>query len=279
MISTQDARIESLESMDVAGYMEYNGEYYLPLSEKDLEYISTPKNVIPSTRSTLARNSIDIDIKGPISFEKDPTPHIEGKFQGRSFYVPVELSEGDPIFRILFYREGDKLSKSQVEKRSDEILDRDYEIDEAGVLKIPIEREYYLDLKEGGEISLKDLENDKNRLIKPKGQSDRGEIITGEIGLFGTSPISMPDDLYGIIRDSTLQGHTYHINSRAIDPGYQGEVIAEIRYPKGLQPEDPPGEFDDTIYLEVELYKATEEVLPENSEKEVLDSGIAPTGI
>lgn len=146
------------------------------------------------------------------------------------------------------YQEEDRLNKTETERNAEEILQQGYEEDlvtPEGILNIPIEKD--LSLHET-ETSLEELERDKDRFISY--ESDGRE--DNRFQLMETAPVSMPDDVFGKIRDTTQKG-SYHINSVTVDPEYEGGVVLEV-----IQPFTDREYAKDDEHLEMELYDKTE---------------------
>lgn len=269
MISTKaDARIESLntytgdeeleEELDYLFVAEqpqaYKGEFYLPLSQSEKTYWRELEGKFASVRSTAARNSLDFWIESCQVLEEG----VRGEFEGRAWKNSVKLEEGDEIFRILIYGEEDLLPGPEVEARADEILS-EYEIT-SNALKIPLKNRLKL---KSAETSLQQLEEDKNRLIERAGDEDTS---FRSFELLETCPISMPEDIFGRIIGTSIEGHSFHLNSVAVDPSYEGELVAEVAIPSGRQPEEPPGWYETPRYLLMELYESTDPLFDDESE-------------
>ena len=266
MISTKsDARVESIDVYDREDIpvdeldwaivediaRAYEGEFYLPLTDEEQTYWTEEKDDwFPSTRSTAARNSLDFWIKQP-GIDGDG---LRGGFEAQCHQNPVELQEGDEVFRILMYQEQDLLNKSEVEQEAEEILGNNYEENPTtprGLLKIPIERRLTL---QNAETSLEELEQDKDRFIDYEAVGDKNNRFQ----LLETVPISMPDDIFGNIR-STTKKIAPHLNSTAVDPEYEGRIVVEVIQP--LPHIDYSQQTDEDQYLEMKLYQATGENL------------------
>jgi len=195
---------------------------------------------------------------------------MKESFEGRSFQNPIEFYEGDEIFRILAYAEDDLLNNQELIDRADEIVpEAQYQIDSSR-LKIPIDRRLTLD-RVAPDTDL--LEDEKDRYIKRGSTGFKGGGNLRSFELFETVPIEMPEDLFGRIKDASIKGHTYHLDSLAIDPGYDNRVVAEVAAPKRKQPEVPPS-WQNDLYLEVELYDSTEPANSNSSNAASVDSAI-----
>lgn len=256
-----DARVESIEvyvkedipvdDLDWAMVEDiaraYEGEFYLPLTDEEQTYWDEQKDDwFPSTRSTAARNSLDFWIKQP-EIEGNG---LRGGFEAQCHQNPVELQEGDEVFRILMYQEQDRLNKSEVEQEAEEILGNNYEENPTtprALLKIPIERRLTL---QGAETSLEELEQDKNRFIDYEAGDENNRFQ-----LLETVPVSMPDDIFGNIR-STTKETAPHLNSTAVDLEYKGRIVVEVIQP--LPHINYSQQTDEDQYLEMKLYDATE---------------------
>lgn len=234
----------------------YRGEFFLPLTEEEIDYWNNDSEKwFESTRSTAARNSLHFWVDD-WSMEEDG---MGGTFEGRSLQNNIDVEEGDEIFRVLAYEE-DQLSASEVNRRADEVVQRgEYrvgqnELADENTLEIPIDKRLELDFDD---TEFEELEEDKNQLIQKgeKGYDGGGEFTSFE--LLETVPVSMPEDLFGRIKDTSIKGHTYHLNSVAVDPEYEGGVVLEVAMPDTKNPEYPPG-WDEQQYVEMELYEVTE---------------------
>lgn len=256
--SSADAQVESIEEYDRSEIpvedldwaiteditMAYEGEFYLPLTEEERVYWEEQDDWFPSTRSTLARNSVDFWVKEPRLTETG----IKGGFEAKCLQNKVDIDEGDEVFRILMYDEEDRLNKSEVEERAEDILQQNtgYSTTPRGLLRIPIERRLSL---QDAETSLEELEEDRNKFIENENsEEDR------YFQLMETAPVSMPNDVFGKIRD-TSSGVNYHINSVTIDTGYEDRIVVEVVQPSPWTDYTQDGE---TEYLEMELYEETE---------------------
>lgn len=235
----------------------YRGEFFLPLSENEIDYWNNQsERWFESTRSTAARNSLHFWIDD-WEMEEDG---MRGTFEGRSLQNYIDVEEGDEIFRILMYEENDQLSPQEVNNRADEIIpDGEYRVGENvlindNTLEIPIDRRLDLSFTD---TCFSELEGNKNQNIQKQGRGYEGDGGFGRFELLESVPISMPEDLFGWIKDTSIKGHTYHLNSVAVDPEYEGGVVAEVAIPDTKTPEYPPG-WDEQQYLEMELYESTE---------------------
>lgn len=272
MISSKsDAKIESVEvydrvdtpidELDWAFTGEetraYRGEFYIPLTDEEKDYWeNNSERWFESTRSTAARNSVHFWID-EWNMEEDG---MRGTFEGRSLQNNIDVEEGDEIFRVLAYEEDDQLSASEVNRRADEIVQGgEYRVGENALtdentLQVPVDKRLELDFDD---TNFEELEEDKNQSIQrgERGYDGGGEFTSFE--LLETIPLSMPEDLFGRIKDTSIKGHTYHLNSVAVDPEYEGGVVLEVAIPDTKNPEYPPG-WDEQQYVEMELYDATE---------------------
>lgn len=235
----------------------YRGEFFQPLSEEEMDYWENQSDKwFESTRSTSARNSLHFWIDDWHMEENG----MRGTFEGRSLQNYIDVEEGDEIFRILMYNEDDRLSITEVKDRASEIvLEEEYRIGQNvlvddNTLEVPIDRRLDLSF---ADTAFSELERNKNRNIQKQERGYEGGGGFGRFELLESVPISMPEDLFGKIKDTSIKGHTYHLNSVAVDPGYEGGVVVEVAIPDTKTPEYPPG-WDEQQYLEMELYKATE---------------------
>lgn len=240
----------------------YRGEFSLTFTDEEMDYWENQSEKwFESTRSTAARNSLHFWIDD-WHMEEDG---MRGSFEGRSLQNHIDVEEGDEIFRVLAYEDDDLLSSSEVSRRAGEIVDeREYRIGKNSIvddnaLEIPIERRLTLS---SAEASFSDLESDRNRYIDMDGRDFGNGTDADTFELLETATISMPNDLFGRIKDTSIKGHTYHLSSTFVDPGYTGSVVVEVAAPTNAasvskEPEYLPGWGED-MYLEMELYEATE---------------------
>lgn len=274
MISTKsDAKVESVDIYDRIDIpveelnwsftgeetRAYRGEFFLPFSEKELNYWKKQsERWFESARSTAARNSLHFWID---DWEMEENG-MRGSFEGRSLQNYIDIEEEDEIFRILMYKEDDQLTAPEVNSRIDEITkDGRYRVGENALidnntLEIPIDRRLELSFTDN---FFDELDGNKNQNIQKHEQKYEGGGDFGKFELLKSAPISMPEDIFGRIKDTSIKGHTYHLNSVAVDPDYEGGVVAEVAIPDTKNPEYPPG-WDEQQYLEMELYEATESI-------------------
>lgn len=256
MISTtEDARVQSIETEEFDDLKKYEGEFYLPLTEEEFDYFKDTEKGYISVRSRLARNSVDLDVKNPISIKQDPTYHLSGEFIGESLQNPIEISPGDEIFRVLKYKPEDRLTGEELIHQAGEIVETDPEVKE-DTLQIPIENQLKLNKIESDK-TVNELLEDKNQDISTIDSNYNSGGILSEFVLFETADVELPDNVFGIVEGTSLEGHTYHLNSRAIDPNYKGGIVTEVCLPEGRQPEDPPN-WDEPVLLNLSLYRKTE---------------------
>jgi hypothetical protein len=240
----------------------YRGEFFLPFTEEEMDYWrNQSEKWFESTRSTAARNSLHFWIDD-WEMEEDG---IRGSFEGRSLQNYIDLEEGDEIFRILMYEEDDQLSASEVRRRGDEIVQEGEHRVEQNVLvddntvEIPVEKRLKLNF---ADTSFSELEDNRNQHINMEEREFGSEENANKFELLATVPVSMPDDLFGKIKDTSIKGHTYHLSSTIIDPEYHGSIVVEVAAPTkapqvSKQPEYLPGWGED-MYIEMELYENTE---------------------
>lgn len=283
MISSKsDARVESVDIYDDSDLYEnpdvlgdelgwaftgeenraYRGEFFLPLTDEEMDYWENKsERWFESTRSTAARNSLHFWIDDWHMEEEG----MRGTFEGRSLQNHIEVKEGDEIFRILAYEEDDRLSARDVRSRADEIVQEgEYRVGENvltddNTLEVAIDRRLALN---SADTSFSDLESDRDQYISTDGRDFGNGADADKFELLETVPVSMPDDLFGRIKDTSIKGHSYHLSSTFIDPGYEGTVIVEVAAPTNSplvskEPEYLPGWGED-MYIEMELYESTE---------------------
>jgi deoxycytidine triphosphate deaminase len=277
MISTEsDAKVKSVDIYDRSDIpvdelnwaftgeetRAFRGEFRLPFTDKEMNYwVNRSEKFFESTRSTAARNATHFWID---DWENEEDG-MRGTFEGRSLQNYVDFEEGNKIFRILMYEEDDQLSAQEVKNRAGEIIEED----EYGVggnvliddntLEIPIDRRLNLSF---AETAFSELEGKKDQYINYEGREFGGENDVEKFEVLETVPISMPDDLFARINDTSIKGHTYHLSSTFIDPGYDDRIVVEVAAPTkapivSKQPEYLPG-WGEEIYLEMELYESTE---------------------
>lgn len=234
----------------------YRGEFFLPFTDEEMDYWENQSEKwFESTRSIAARNSLHFWIDD-WHMEQDG---MIGSFEGRSLQNYIDIEEGDEIFRVLAYEEEDQLSASEISQRADDIVQKGgYRVGQNvlvddNTLEVPIDRRLKLDFEDK---DFSELEADRNQSIQKRevGYDGGGDFTRFE--LLESVPISMPDNLFGKIKDTSIKGHTYHLNSVAVDPEYEDRVVVEVAVPDTKNPEYPPG-WDEQQYLEMELYKST----------------------
>lgn len=240
----------------------YRGEFFLPLSENEIDYWNNQsERWFESTRSTAARNSLHFWIDD-WEMEEDG---MRGTFEGRSLQNYIDVEEGDEIFRILMYEENDQLSPQEVNNRADEIAQEGEYMPgqkvsvDGNTVEIPVEKRLKLNF---ADTSFSELENNRNQHISMEERKFGSEGNANKFEILATIPVQMPDDLFGRIQDTSIKGHTYHLSSTFIDPGYSGDIVVEVAAPTkasqvSKQPEYLPG-WGENMYIEMELYESTE---------------------
>lgn len=76
-------------------------------------------------------------------------------------------------------------------------------------------------------------------------------LLSETVTLLYTKPVTLPDDCFGLIRGTSWQGNTQHINSTVIDPGWSGPILAEVNT------RHDPANWHEPPRLLVQLYRAT----------------------
>lgn len=235
MLVTEDAEL-------IDDYGDGTGRARVQISEEAHEYLSDADNYIFSTKSSYARHGFEADIRPFSSGSEvralDQDDHIEiteGYIEAELCWrsvrddVDVKIEEGDALGRFGGYQDsevvrGDDLTDLVEGSPYDTIWGRD----EA---QLPIQDGYFAPTQEGRVPATELRDSEKTVLLEEVDAPDSFEAPGTHF--FQTIDQEMPDDYYACLEGvSGLPSR--HLNSRIIDPGFEGPIALEVQYQETL---------------------------------------------
>ncbi len=240
MYCTNDFRITKIDGNKYKGIVEVE----VSISDIAKEYILKADKIDISTRSRLARLGSHLHIL------ENKYPWIEGNVLKAiigyiNYSTPIIYHVGDEVGRFYVYNDDEKITGKELEKI---VVENKIpgEINKDDIIEIELTDNYYIP-KKSIEIEAREvIKNPDKYIFKCKNKD--WSTLCNDVTILETKKIKIPSDVFGLIIETTYFGSTFHLNSRVIDPGWEGNLIVEVR-----TYEDPV--FFEKPKLLVELYK------------------------
>ena len=238
-------RTEDFEIKEIIEQREYSGVVRVGTEiSKDLanNFFDADEYGI-STRSRLARVFSDFYVLDePPKYKANILTAMVGY---RSLSFPIFYQIGDKVGRFYACNLKERIEGKNLKRMvQDKIPGK---IKNSETIEVELEDIYFRPEKLGEAVEARRIiENPADIYIK-RYNGMNWNVIWDET-LLATKEIMIPSRVFGLIRETTWHGNTHHLNSRIIDPKWNGSLIVEINA------HEDPANFEKPKLL-IELYR------------------------